>query len=187
VLIADRIGVLRDIAAAISDNGGNIDGISQTVVANYFTVILTATFKSNSPDCHFLQQSLLSKFADNEASIVVREYSPLGPPLAGIRTDKYIIVIKGKDKPGILYRMTEIISKKHINIEDWYVEFKDNFVTHIGEITVPSKLNILQLHSEINNIIKPLGFNCYIQHCNIFRVTNEVGPVKMLLEDRDEK
>jgi predicted amino acid-binding ACT domain protein len=33
VLVSDRVGILRDITAAVADLGANIDGISQTVVA----------------------------------------------------------------------------------------------------------------------------------------------------------
>jgi len=184
VLIADRVGVLRDIASAIFNSGGNIDGISQTVVANYFTVILTATFKSDSISSQTLQESILSKFNTDEASVVVRDYKPCASPLHNVQTEKYVITIQGHDRPGILKKITEIISSKNINIEDWYVEFRENFVTHIGEVTVPAKLNISQLRMEINSALQPIGFACHIQHANIFRVTNEVGPVKTMLMDK---
>ena len=45
VVVPDRVAILRDITTAITDLDANIDGISQTVVAGYFTALLTATFE----------------------------------------------------------------------------------------------------------------------------------------------
>lgn len=42
LLVADRIGILRELTTAVTDLGANIEGISQTVVQGYFTVIMIA-------------------------------------------------------------------------------------------------------------------------------------------------
>ena len=44
VLIADRVGILSAITSGVTDLGANIEGISQTVVQGYFTVIMTVAF-----------------------------------------------------------------------------------------------------------------------------------------------
>ena len=183
VLVGDRTGVLRDITGAVADNGGNIDGISQTVVADYFTVILTATFDAVEMTPDRLRTEIIVRFKPDEASIVVRRYEPSRPTLSGVPTDAYVVTIHGTDRPGILKQVTTCLSTKNINVEDWYVEFAGKQVTHIGEITVPSQLDIQQVQGELRSLLAQGDLKCSLQHANIFRVTSEVDPVRSILAE----
>jgi len=183
VLVSDRVGVLRDITSAVTDLGANIDGISQTVVEGYFTVILTATFdKPSSPDK--IRSAILENFRQDEASVAVRPHEKKGPPRRTVDGEGYVATITGKDRAGILKAVTSFLASKGINVEDWYVEFHGDYVTHIGEITVPRALDIKQIQEEFKQVVAPLGLRACFQHENIFRATNEVGPIKSLLGGR---
>lgn len=183
VLIADRVGILRDVTSALTDLGANIDGISQTVVRGYFTVILTASFAAPiSADA--VESAIAGNFRKGEASIVVRPYDPKAEARAPARGDLYIITVTGRDRAGILKAATAFLASKGINIEDWYVIFEDSHVTHIGEITVPDKLDIKQVQDEFGQLMDAMELRTYIQHDNIFRATNEVGPIKVLLSEK---
>ncbi len=181
VLISDRVGVLRDITSAVTNLGGNIDGISQTVVEGYFTVILTASFKApcSSED---IRTAILANFAPNEASLVVRPYERA--PNAGptVRGERYVVTLNGPDRPGILKAITSLLADKGINVEDWYVEFQSGRVIHVGEITVPAPLDIRQLQTELKRVASSLGLESVVQHENIFRATNDIGPITSFLE-----
>lgn len=181
VLIRDRVGILRAISAAVTDLGANIDGISQTVVAGYFTVILTATFrKVQTPTA--IQEAVHGQFPADEASVVVRPYEGQGAAKRTVEGEGYIVTISGKDRPGILKAITAFMADKGLNIEDWYVGFEgDGFVTHIGEVTVPSVLDIKQVQDEFKQVVAPMKLKLSMQHGNIFRATNEIGPIKSLL------
>ena len=78
VLVSDRVGVLRDITSAVTGMGANIDGISQTVVEGYFTVILTATFDRPKPP-EEVREAILENFRKDEASVVVRPHERKDP------------------------------------------------------------------------------------------------------------
>ena len=177
VLVADRVGVLRDITAAVADMGGNIDGISQTVVEGYFTVALTATFPiANAEDQ--IVKAVQRNFREGEVSVMVRAYerrSPGKPTVAGAR---YVVTITGLDRPGILKTVTSFLAQKGINVEDWYVLFEKPRVTHIGELTVPDLLDIKQIQEEFQQVLAKLHLKVSIQHENIFRATNEVGAIQ---------
>lgn len=184
VLVADRVGVLRDITSALADRGINIDGVRQTVLHGYFTVILTAT--ADKPcDAEEIRQTILTSFAKNEASIVVR---PFVTSIAGRQTvqggERYVVTLNGRDRKGILKAVTVFLAEKSVNIEDWYVHFDGPFVTHIGEVTVPSSLDIRQLQNDFHECLRPLELTVSMQHENIFRVTNEVGAVQHLMAGR---
>jgi glycine cleavage system transcriptional repressor len=185
VLVADRVAILRDITSAVTDMGANIDGISQTVVEGYFTVILTAAFPAAvSPDS--VRNAILQNFAENEASVVVIPYDARRATRRPVRGDRYVVTLTGLDRLGILKTITGFLAEKGINIEDWHVDFGSGGVTQIGQITVPSLLDIKQLQDEFRQALAPLNLASCIQHENIFRATNEVGAIRSLLEEKRE-
>ena len=181
VLISDRVGVLRDITSAVTALGGNIDGISQTVVQGYFTVILTASF-SRPCDAETIRSAILKNFAPDEASVVVRPYERAGEAEPTVRGERYILTLNGNDRPGILKTVTSFLAEKGVNIEDWFVEFHAGHVVHVGEITLPAQLDIRQLQTELKRTASALGLESVLQHENIFRATNDIGPIRALLE-----
>jgi glycine cleavage system transcriptional repressor len=183
VLIRDRVGILRDITTAVTNMGANIDGISQTVVAGYFTVTLTATFTGRRQSDE-IRKRVMENFIKDEISAVVRPYEGLPAVRQAVDGDSYIVIITGKDRGGILKAITSFMASKGINIEDWQVEFDGADVRHIGEITVPAILDIKQMQDEFRGLLAPMALTCCLQHENIFRATNEIGPIKSLLGEK---
>lgn len=180
VLVADRVGILRDVTSAVTDMGANIDGISQTVVAGYFTVILTVSFAGkHSPES--IRETIMHNFSRDEAAIVVRPYEAESVKHIPIKGSRYIMTITGKDRPKVLKTVTNFLADKGINIEDWYVDFDGENVRHIGEVSVPKLLDIKQVQDEFRQLLSALGLDSYIQHENIFRATNEIGAIGALL------
>ncbi|MCE9613503.1 MAG: ACT domain-containing protein [Lentisphaerae bacterium] len=182
ILVADRPGIMRDITTAITDLGGNIDGISQTVVEGYFSVILTAAFPQPlEPPA--VQAAIACRFGSQEASIVVRPFVPVPrePRLAG--GQRYLLVVSGRDQPGILKRTTTCLAARGINIEDWSFQFDGTQVTYIGQLTVPRNVPIGDVQRELHRTLGQIDLRCTLQHENIFRATNEVGPIKSLLQE----
>ena len=182
VLVADRVAILRDITSAVTDLGANIDGISQTVVEGYFTVILTATFPA-LVSADSVRNAIQANFGSHEASIVVIAYDTdraARPPVHG---ERYVFTVTGRDRPGILKTITTFLADKGINIEDWQVHFSADGVTHIGEVTVPRVLDVKQLQDEFRPLMASLNLVSCVQHENIFRATNEVGAIRALLEE----
>jgi len=181
ILVADRVGILKDITSAVTDMGANIDGISQTVVAGYFTVILTATLRKSLSPAE-ISETILRNFAKGEIEIVVRPYEEAAVKRAPVKGNRYAVTVTGKDRPGIMKAVTTFLAGKGINVEDWYVEFVGQNVTHIGVISVPKLLDIKQTQEEFQQLLAPLALDSFIQHENIFRATNEIGAIGTLLK-----
>lgn len=182
VVVPDRVALLRDITTPLTDMGANIDGISQTVVEGYFTVLLTASFEDGrSADA--IRAALSEHFERGAASIDVRVYDA---PAARrhVTGDRYVVIVTGVDRQGVLKAVTTFLAERGINIEDWHVAFDPPRVTHIGEITVPTTLDISQLQDGFREVLNGLGLRGFVQHENIFRVTNEVGAIKLLLREK---
>lgn len=180
VLVEDRIGALHDTTSAMSEMGANIDGISQTVVEGYFTVILTVSFPENV-ECGAVERAIESNFNAGEANIIVRPYHDKSLPDPVPDGERYMLTLAGTDAPSIMKTVTGFLASKSINIEDWYVVFHGSHVTHVGAIRVPRQLDLQELQDQLQAVLSKLNLKIGLQHENIFRATNEVGPIRSLL------
>ncbi len=181
LLAPDRVGIVKNITTAISDLGGNIDGMSQTVVNGYFTIILTATF-SKELSVETIRERIADHFAENDISVIVRPFDESVLRPQETKSDRYILTITGKDRPGILKTLTTYLFENNINIEDYYFTIRDGHVTHIGEITIPKELDIKQLQGELQTLLSSIDLVATLQHENIFRAANEIFSIQQLLK-----
>ncbi len=179
VLIADRPGILQDVTSTVTELGANIDGIRQTVVAGYFTVMLTATLPTQVSATD-VQQRMLKSFPSGDASITVVAYD-YTRALAKRHNERYMVTLTGDDHTGILQAVTKFFAERNINIEDWNVEFSGAHITHVGQISVPEMLDVHQVQIEFRHLAQKLQLNAGMQHEGIFRAISEVGPIRSLL------
>jgi predicted amino acid-binding ACT domain protein len=154
------------------------------VTAGYFTVILTVTL-DKSTSAETVRETVTRAFPAGEASVIVRDYERRAARAPRRNTDRYVFTARGADRRGILKAVTTYLAEKGINIEDWYVSFEAEEVTHVGEVSVPSILDIQQVQSDLQQRLNPLGLTVGFQHENIFRVTHEVGAVRPLIVGRN--
>ncbi len=181
VILPDRVGILRDVSRAVYELNGRIDGITQTVLGDTFSVTLTAAFdESFAPAA--LTTRITQLLAPAEPSIVIRPHtSPSRTAPAPV--ERYVLTLSGSDHPGVLQSVTGFLVDLGINVEDWQVGFSDDRVLHIAEITVPARLDIQQLQDGFRALSSELGQQGSITHENIFRATHEIGPIKALLTE----
>jgi len=179
VLVSDRVGILRDITAAVAELGGTVEGISQTVVAGYFTVLLAARFsEARLPEA--VRAAVAGPFGEGEADVSVR-------PLLAVRRaqtapgSRYVLTIAGPRTRGLLKTVTAFLAERGINVEAWTVYEEGERLTHVGEVTVPALLDTKQLQDEFRGLAERLGLRSCLQHENLFVVTNQVGAVRPLL------
>jgi predicted amino acid-binding ACT domain protein len=180
VLLPDRVAALRDVSTVITDLGGFIDGINQTVLAGYFHAILTATFP-DGVEAEALRDSILANFGSERVSVVVEPHHGRRASRAAGPGPRYIASAFGVDRLGILKTLTSFLAARGINIEDWQVDFHGANVTHIGEVTLPAHLDIKQVQDEFRSELVAIGLSGGLIHENIFRATHEIGPIRSLL------
>jgi glycine cleavage system transcriptional repressor len=180
VLLPDRVAVLRDITTVVADLGGFIDGISMGVLAGYFHTVLTATFPEGV-EAAGLRESILKNFGNDTVSVVVEPYRGRRGSRPTVSGSRYIASASGPDRHGILKALTGFLAERGINIEDWQVDFHGGNVTHIGELTLPSHLDVKQVQDEFRAELSAVGLTGGLVHENIFRATHEVGPIRSLL------
>jgi glycine cleavage system transcriptional repressor len=180
LILPDRIGILKDITTAVADAGGNIDAISQTILADYFTVTLTSSFVSKQ-DEDTLKITIGEAFSSDCLSVTVLEHKAGKQKKSATRVGRYIVTLIGQDSPGIIKAITTYFASKHVNIEDWTIQYENNQVVHIGEVTIPTQLDLKQVQAEFIASISQFDLKGTIQNESIFSVTNEVGSVKKFI------
>lgn len=181
MMLVDRAGIMRDITSAITDMGANIDAISQTVVEGYFTVILTASFDVERSSDE-ISAAIERNFEGRKPGIIVKPFEDMSVPQHKPVGDPYIIVLSGTDRPGILKLSTTFLAERDINIEDWASLVDGVKAMYIAEITVPRETDVRKLQAELKEIMATIDIGASVRHQNIFRATNEIGPIKSLLE-----
>ena len=180
VLVKDKVGILRGVSAAVTELGGDIDGISQTVLDGYFTVILTVTFAGPCRE-ERLRDAVRDALSDEDAALVIQPFTAVTDGRPTVQGSRYIVTMSGPGAPGLLMAVTDFLSRQGVNVEGWSVYADGGGVTHLGEVTVPDLLDIKQVQDGLQEVVSAYGFTCGMQHENIFLVTNKVGAVRPLL------
>ena len=77
----------------------------------------------------------------------------------------------------------EIVAANGVNVEDWRHDLsnRDRALT-IGIVTVPDACDVRRLQRELSDKLAPFGMAVSLRHENIFRATNEVGPIDALMK-----
>lgn len=180
VMSRDRVGIVRDITTALAPWEANIDFASQTVVQEYFTLILIVSFPlARAPEA--VREVLARAGAAGELQISLMPCSD-GPTAAAAavsglagETDRFILTAVGGDQPGMVHELAGYLAGQDINITDLYgaTTADDHFVV-ISELAVPRQLDLTRLQLDIEALADRIGLAVTLQHENIFRATNEI-------------
>ena len=72
VIGQDHVGIIAEVCALLSANNINIEDISQTVLQDYFTMIMMVDVPEKTPDFDALRQQLNEKGAQLGLSIRIQ-------------------------------------------------------------------------------------------------------------------
>jgi glycine cleavage system transcriptional repressor len=175
VLARDRVGIVASVSRAVFDLGGNIDAMSQTVMRNYFTLILTVRLKG-AMTLEEIRGRIAAVGRKGELAVSIQERVQAGPGEApdAAAGEEFVLTMEGEDEPGIISRISGYLASKGINIQDLYVTTEGARFTLIGQLLVPRALDVRQMQIDLASIWPKAGFSVALQHVNIFVATNEI-------------
>ncbi len=181
VLVLDRVGLLRDITQAVFALEGNIGSIRQTVVDGFFNLVFSSEHpRQVSPET---LRSLLGSSLESGAVVTVLD-QPGTQEKAVPDGSRFVVMTRGEDKPGTILAITSFFVEHGVNIEDWMVEDEeDGKVVYIAQVVVPETADFRLLQGAFRDAMAAHGLTALLCHENIFRATNEVGPIKALVEE----
>ncbi len=188
-ILTDRVGILRDVSGALFQAGANLTDVRQNVIGGQFVLFAIADFaeaQEPSAVARLITDALPEK---EDASVRVRPCdphpaSPRSPAADG--AERYVVAVTGPDAPGRIFRMAEIFARCHVNVEDWRHDFSvPEHTLTIGVVTVPATCDCVALRESLREAFREDGLAVSLLHENIFRATNEVGPIAQLLRNRN--
>ncbi|NLC80041.1 MAG: ACT domain-containing protein [Lentisphaerae bacterium] len=179
VLVPDRVGLLRDVTQGVFALEGNIGSIRQNVVDGYFNLVFTSEHPAGvAPET---LRALLDGSLEAEACVTVLD-CPAGKTLSAPDGSRFVIMTRGPDKPGTIFGITSFLVDRGINIQEWQVaEEPDGSVVYIAQVIVPDNADFRQIQNAFRDEMTKLGLVALFCHENIFRATNEIGPIKSLI------
>ncbi len=113
---ANRAGILAAVTRALSELGGDLQELSQTVVRGYFTMIFSARF----PDT-LTEQVIRSHIEDacRPFGIDVGLHSPDADGIAGtasVPSTVHTLRLGGENRPGVLQTLSSVIAVQQADI-----------------------------------------------------------------------
>jgi glycine cleavage system transcriptional repressor len=109
----DRVGIVDDIAGAVSKAGGNIEESKMAVLGGEFAVIMLVSGPGGSIES--LCRTLPGMGTDLSLHVECR---PTREPRGGEKGRPYLLEAVSLDTPGIVHSVTAILRGHGINIED---------------------------------------------------------------------
>ena len=88
---------------------------------------------------------------------------------------KAIVTVIGKDKKGIIARVSAYLASAGVNIEDIsQTVLRDYFVMIMLVDISGSKLKIAEMSEQLDTIAKEIGVTIKIQHEDVFNIMHKI-------------
>lgn len=115
----DRPGIISSLTGAIFQTGGNLEDASMTILEGEFAMILLACFK-DARACLRICRKLNTLEQAKKLAITVKELKR--QLVRGRRqapgTGPCVISVFGKDRAGIVHRVSKLLASHGVNITD---------------------------------------------------------------------
>ncbi len=88
---------------------------------------------------------------------------------------KCILTVVGKDKPGIIAKVSSLLAEKNVNIEDISQTIMQNTFTMIMLVNLSSaSVSMHELAKNMQDLGKEISVNIHLQHEGVFDAMHKV-------------
>ncbi len=183
VMSRDRIGIIAEVAGALSALGGDIADSRQSVLRGYFTMLLLARFPAgvtgNAIEQAILAASHASPYGRGapRLEVVVRPADPdalaadAAQQAAG---SSYLLTARGPDRIGFVAAVSAFCSANGLNILDLSTTVFGGDYIMMLLVDVSRCGDLDDLRRRLKAFGEQAGLSAVLQHEAIFRATNEV-------------
>jgi glycine cleavage system transcriptional repressor len=174
----DRPGIVAGVSKVLFENGCNIEALSQTVLMGQFAMIVVAApLKGSSADA--LKKDLAALAREMNLEIHVRMLNPEERLAfnAG-EAEPFVITVRGVDRPGLVFAVTDILAEQGINITRLGAEVvpvgEQLEYIQIYEVDIPHHLDFAVIQQALRDRGAQIGVTVDMQHRDIFRAINQI-------------
>lgn len=178
VIGRDRPGIVANVSGVLYRHRSSIEELSQTVIRGQFAMILIASLEEGA-SVQALKSELLDLSRDLDLDIDLRRLKPedLIPYEAG-GTEPFIITARGKDRPGLVYGITDLLAERGINITNLGAQVarlgQEPEYIQVFEVDIPKGLDYGLLQEKLRQRGLEMGVSVDLQHKDIFRAINQI-------------
>ncbi|MEI6290340.1 MAG: ACT domain-containing protein [Chloroflexota bacterium] len=172
----DRIGIVYEIARAISELEGNIADSRQSLLCGYYTMLMRCAFPA-----YVTQQAIQAKLSAVSSQSKTKLFSIVIPSeqteLDKSGTDlksKYVLTISGPDHIGFIANVAAFCVSHQINILDLSTTESDGEYVMILLVDI-GNTNSEDLRQSIKIFSHENSLNMVLQHYDIFKAVNEIN------------
>ena len=114
VIGKDRPGIVAGVTRALYDVGCNLEDVSSTILRGHFSMMLVVRAPAGVD--HAALEERLAPAAEELGLIVT--VRPVEEAALEVSAPSHMVSVYGADKPGIVYRVAEVLARLGVNITD---------------------------------------------------------------------
>ena len=178
VMGRDRPGIVASVSRVLYHNYCSIEELSQTAIRGQFAMILIAS-TSRSEALSGLKAEFAGLAGDMDLEINLRKIGDdeLRPYESG-QSEPFVITVRGEDRPGLVYGITELLAEGSINITNLdarvaQIGGKHEYIQLFG-VDIPNGLDLDLLREKLRKRGQEMEVAVDLQHREIFRAINRI-------------
>ncbi len=178
VIGRDRPGIIAGVSSVLYRSRCNIEELSQTVIRGQFAMILLVRggegvfmrdLKNDLGEC--------GKELDLDINLRLLKEGDMVPFQPG-ETEPFIITVRGEDRRGLVYGITEVLAERGINITNLAARVapadeKSEYM-QVYEVDIPKEVDFPLIQEKLRQRGREMGVSVDLQHRNIFRAINQI-------------
>lgn len=175
IMSRDRIGIVYEISKAISELGGNIADVRQSVMCGYFTMILLAAFPAGVTR-RDVERKLAEVDARSETAIAATVKQVDAPVTDSAGPDNaYVLTATGADQVGFVATVASFCVAHDINILDLSTTAANGEYIMILLVDLNHCVSITAVRRDLQQFAQEKGLRIVLQHYDIFKAVNEIN------------
>jgi glycine cleavage system transcriptional repressor len=178
VIGRDRPGIVAHVSGVLYHHRCSIEELAQTVLRGQFAMILIASLGEGTSIRVLRDEfSELSRNTGLEINLRELESEDLVPYQAG-ESEPFIITVRGEDRPGLVFGITEVLAERGINITNLGARVavlgqRPEYI-QLFEVDVPKNLDYGLLKEKLRRRGREMGVSVDLQHKDIFQAINQI-------------
>ena len=162
----DAVGLVGRITAAIARHDGNILDLRQDVLHGLFTIYMVVDLTKSKLERSAFEAKMQEIAQDTELNLAVREFQP---EARSPQKQNLLMILIGKDRPGIIASSSEMLGKYLANIELAQTigregVFLMELLTDVSHVTIP----VENLQRTIHKNMEALDIKAVFQDEHVF-------------------
>lgn len=159
----DREGIVAGVTKVLYDAGCNLEDVSSTILKGHFSMMLIVRAPEGI-DASNLEERLAPVASDLDLVITARAVEEAE---GSVVAPTHMVSVYGADHPGIVYRVTELLAARGVNVTD----LESRVIGEPGEpvyalmleVSVPAGVDLtsdlegLRTELEVDASVHPIG------------------------------